>query len=224
LGAEADGVRFWALWTVASSLAACVAFLLGLIPAIALAAISFVLRGGPFVAYPVAAAVVGLVIGAVVGAVQSLLLPRAWGVGNRWIRQSVVGWAAGAALGALVALGLGWVLFGHGERGSTPDSSTYVLELATPISGLVLGWALRSVPPRLPMPLRWWLAAHAVAVSGGWIAARFLNGEPALGSLWGSGVIHGAGWYGVVSASVMLLVVRERPMASSDPPADAVGG
>jgi hypothetical protein len=200
-------LRFWLLWTLASSIGSGVAFAIALYPAGIL---------GWVVGLPIGAAVVGLSIGLVVGWVQSRLLPWPNKAKRRWFSRSVLGWTLGNVLGCLVALGAESWRHARGESEGILSSSSLLLETAAPISGLVLGLALRSVPPHRAAPWEWWPAAYIVAVSGGWIVGRMLAMRADIVGLTLPALILGPLWYGTLSGLAMLAVLRDQSPAPAE--------
>jgi hypothetical protein len=211
---------FFLRWVVVSWLATGAGFVFGLLPAFAAAVI--VTFGGngalSVLSVPVAATLVGATVGVIVGSVQSLLLPWTPEYRHRWIRQSAIGWPLGIGLGVVVATVLAILGVGANTGRGASFTSHYLLEIATPINGLLLGWLLRSAVPGPPVRLAVWLGAHVLAVSGGWIASRMLVGGSFSDTGTLPGFILGVLCYGVVSGLIMCCVVRVRrpEVAASD--------
>jgi hypothetical protein len=234
--------QFWLLWTVTSALATGVGFVAGLaaaylVGAVVLATVNGLISGllpadlfgrashdpvdspiGWVVALVVGTGTAGALIGLIGGYAQSRLLPWQPVRRDQWVRKSTAGWSLGVAAGFVFLGVLNVVVPQLVEARSIELLLNNVFEIVSPIAGLVLGWMLRGVPPDAPVRLRWWLPGHAVALSGGWIVARIVSGQPSIDTFGLAGLILSVTWYGLVSGLMMLQVLRDcRPEAPRDP-------
>jgi hypothetical protein len=216
-------LRFWLIWTVVSSLSATVMLLVGLIPAYLLGVLFVAGLSVPISApllFPAAAAVVGLVIGATTGTLQSLLLPWERERRHRWFQRSMLGWAAGAGLGCTAAIILAATLYGDDASETIFGRSAWMVLATTPVSGVVLGLALRPVPSDPRARVWWWLAGHVVAVSGGWLLGMALGLKGGSNNVIAPSLALASGWYGAVSGLLMLPIIA-RQRSAPEPPVSA---
>ena len=197
------------------------AFLVGFFPAGLVAAVVVLALGGPVAApillYPFAAATLGLMIGAIAGSLQSLLVPWDRTRKNAWARRSMLGWAAGPGLGSIVAVAA-WL--GADASRDLFGRSSWLLEVTTPVAGLILGLALRRIPPDPRARSWWWTVGHVIAVAGGWGLARALGLSGGPNGSFVLPVALASAWYGAVSGLVMLRVVRRQSGSDAPPEPD----